>query len=193
MIRDDFERQQPGEAPSGEVHVEGKGDSITVTDETAANGKQSVKIVDAEGLSATFNPHYVVQGMNYNQGRVYNSFDLRAEPGVYLSFEWRDYTTKSPYVTGPHFTVRNGKLELPGRITEDLPPGQWFKFEIIADMSQASGSRWSLRVTSPEGVPRIWRDLPFANPECIKVNWIGFTSNATTKTVFYVDGFAVHP
>lgn len=194
VIRDDFERYKAGEAPSGgELHLEGKGDAIVVTDETAAGGKQSVKIVDAEGLRAAYNPHYVFRGMNYAEGRVYNSFDLRTEPGVYLNFEWRDYTTKSPYLIGPRFAVRDGKLELPGGIKEDFASGEWHNFEIIADLSEASGSRWTLRVTSSTGDPRVWRDLPFANPECFKVNWIGLMSNATKKTVFYLDGFSVHP
>ena len=78
-IRDNYERRKPGEAPGGELHVEGKGDSIIVTDETAATGKQSLKMVDAEGLKSAWNPHYVVRGMNYVEGRVYNSFDLRAD------------------------------------------------------------------------------------------------------------------
>ena len=194
VIRDDFERYKAGEAPSGgELHVEGKGDAIVVTDETAASGKQCVKIVDAEGLRAAYNPHYVFRGMNYAEGRVYNSFDLRTEPGVYLNFEWRDYTTKPPYIIGPRFIIRDGKLELPGGIKEDLPSGEWHKFEIIADLSETAGSRWTLRVTSSTGDPRVWRDLPFANPECFKVNWIGLMSNATKKTVFYLDGFTASP
>jgi hypothetical protein len=96
-------------------------------------------------------------------------------------------------VIGPRFTIRDGKLELPGGIHEDFPSGQWFKFEIVADMSEATGSRWSLRVTTADGDPRVWRDLPFVNPECFKVNWIGFMSNATNKTTVYLDDFSVHP
>ncbi len=84
-------------------------------------------------------------------------------------------------------------LELPGGIKADLPADEWFKFEIVADMSETDGSKWSLRVTSPEGDPRIWRDLPFVNPDCHKVNWIGFMSNARKKTATYLDSFSVHP
>ncbi len=192
-IRNDYDRKKPGDAPSGELHVEGKGDSITVTDETAASGKQSLKMVDAEGLKSSWNPHYVVRGMNYVEGRVYNSFDLRVDSDAYLGFEWRDYKTKSPYITGPKFTIRAGKLELPGGLKEDFPADEWFKFEIVADMSETNGSKWSLRVTSREGDPRIWRDLPFVNPDCHKVNWIGFMSNAQKKTATYLDSFSVHP
>ena len=192
-IRDDFERTKPGQAPSGELHVEGKGDAIVVTDEAAASGKQCVKIVDAEGLRAGYNPHYVVRGMSYVEGRVYNSFSLRVEPGAVLQFEWRDYNTKSPYLTGPRFAIRNGKLELPGNVREDLPTGEWFRFEIVADMSEAGGSHWALRVTASDDESRIWRDLPFVNSECYKLNWIGLMSNAQKKTVIYLDDLSVHP
>ncbi len=50
-----------------------------------------------------------------------------------------------------------------------------------------------LRVTVPDGDPRVFRDLPLADPECHKLNWIGFTSNATKRTEFYLDNFALHP
>ena len=194
VIRDDFERRPVGQSPAGaELHVENRGDSIVVTAETAAAGKQSLKITDAEGLDQTFNPHYVYRGMNYGEGRLHNSFDLRVQQGAWVQVEWRDYTSRSPYITGPRLTVRGGKLQLPGGITEGFPLGEWVHFEITADMSEADGSRWMLRVTLPDGDPRVFRDLPFADPECHKLNWIGFTSNATRRTEFYLDNFALHP
>ena len=39
--------------------------------------------------------------------------------------------------------------------------GQWFELEIVADMSEADGGSWSLRVTSPQGDLRVWRDHVF--------------------------------
>ena len=51
---------QPGQPPAGvELHVENKGDAIIVTNETAATGKQSLKILDAPGLEQVYNPHLV--------------------------------------------------------------------------------------------------------------------------------------
>ena len=91
-IRDDFERTKPGQAPSGELHVEGKGDAIVVTDETAASGKQCVKIVDAEGLRAAYNPHYVVQ-----------RHELRGRPGLQF--------LQPPRRTGSRAPVRVARLQ----------------------------------------------------------------------------------
>ena len=61
-----------------------------------------------------------------------------------------------------------------------------------AQMSQAEASRWTMSVTLPGSNARVFRDLPFANPECHKLNWIGFTSNANRRTEFYLDNFALH-
>ena len=193
-IRDDFERTKPGQSPSGgELHVERRGDSILVTDETAATGKHSLRITDAEGLEHAFNPHYVYRGMNYVEGRVSNGFDLRVEDGSVVQFEWRDYGTRPPYITGPRLVVRGGKLLLPGGIAEDFPIGQWIHLQITAELSETDGSRWTLQLSAPGADPRVVADLPFADADCHKLNWIGLTSNAVKRTEFYLDNFVLCP
>ena len=188
----DFERYNKGDKPAGKPYTEGKGDSITVTDETAANGKKSLKIVDAEGLKHSFNPHYVVSSINYKECKAFNSFSLRVEPGSNITFEWRDYKTKKPYLTGPRISIRNGKMELPGGIKEDLPLSKWIKFEIVAEMAKESGSKWTLNITLPDGTRRSWKGLAFADTKFCRLDWIGFMSNAKKKTSIYLDDFAVH-
>ena len=77
------DRDAVGQPPSGpEIHVENKGDSIVVTDETAASGKRSLKITDAPGLERRYNPHCVYRGMQYEDGSVRNAFDIRVELGA---------------------------------------------------------------------------------------------------------------
>ncbi|MGD8500746.1 MAG: right-handed parallel beta-helix repeat-containing protein, partial [Phycisphaerales bacterium] len=74
-IRDNFENTTVGSRPAtAECNVENKGDSITVTDETAADGRHSLKIVDAPGLQHTYNPHYVYKP-NHGTGITRCSFD----------------------------------------------------------------------------------------------------------------------
>ncbi len=193
-IREDFERQVVGQPPSGgELHVENKGDSILVTDETAAGGKRSLKITDAEGLSRSYNPHFVYRNMKYGEGAITNSFDIRVEQGSYVTFEWRDYETRPPYITGPRFTLRGGQLQLPGDVTESFPIDRWVHMEIAAALSKTGGSRWTLQVTPAGGTTRVYRDLPFADPAYQKLGWIGFTSNASKRTAFYLDNFVLHP
>ena len=38
--------------------MENKGDAVVVSDQTAAPGERSLKIVDAPGLRNAFSPHY---------------------------------------------------------------------------------------------------------------------------------------
>jgi len=186
-IRDDFETDAVGQAPGGAgIHVENKGDSITVTDEQAASGKQSLKITDAPGLERSYNPHYVLSSLGYQAGRAFNAFDLRIEPETHLQFEWRDYG-KSPYRTGPQFTIRNARLEAGKTRSLDLPTGQWLRLEIVATLGENAPATWALRVTLPGQPPQVFADLPYASPEFQQLTWVGFMSNATVKTSFCLD------
>ena len=109
-INDDFEDQPVGSRPSGGVsHVENLGDAIVVTDETAAGGKHSVKIVDAPGLRNVFDPHLTYENLGHVTGRIDNSFDLRVAKDTRMNFEWRDYDG-SPYATGPQFALHDLRL-----------------------------------------------------------------------------------
>jgi len=191
-IRDDFERNVVGQPPaSGSLHVEGRGDSILVTDETAAQGERSLKFTDAAGLERTFYPHLVYRYMKYESTRVHNAFNLRVADDSNINYEWRDYTTRAPYITGPRISIRGGKLLLPNGISADMPTDEWVRFGITADMAE-DGSRWSLRVTRPGMEPLEYEDLPFATADCHKLNWVGFTSNANYETSFYLDDFSLH-
>ena len=44
-----------------------------------------------------------------------------------------------------------------------------------------------MTVTLPGQQPHHFTDLPNANPDFTALTWIGFVSNATDKTVFYLD------
>jgi hypothetical protein len=190
-IRDDFEHDPVGQSPSGaELHVEDKGDSIVVTDEAAVGGKRSLRITDAPGLTHGYNPHYVYRGMSYNEGRVHNAFDLRVEPGAVVQFEWRDWSA-SPYLTGPRFTVRDGKLLLGEGLAPELPQGEWARFEIDATLGDEADASWTLRVVFPDGSRRVFADLACGSPQFEKLNWVGFVSAATDTTVFYLDDFSL--
>ncbi len=192
-VLEDFEWTPAGRPPSGaEVHVEGKGDAIVVTDETAASGRHSVKVTDAPGLSRAYNPHLVYRVGPFTQGTVHNSFALRLEPRTELSFEWRDWT-QSPYRTGPSFAIRKGKLLLAGKPVLDLPAGQWLRFSIDATLSPEQAARWSLRVTLPSGQVHVFKDLRSAHPKFRKLNWVGFTSSARERVSFWLDDFRVEP
>ena len=185
-INDGFENTIVGSKPaSSECHVENKGDSITVTAETAAAGKHSLKIVDAPGLRNAFNPHLVFKP-NHADGVTRCAFDMRIEEGVQLNHEWRDWRS-SPYYVGPSFWVNGTKLQIAARSLMELPVGKWVHFEIVAGLGSKDTGKWDLTVTVPGQVPGRFSGLKNGSSKFEKLTWVGFTSNATNKTVFYLD------
>ena len=188
-INDDFEKSPLKQAPGGvQSHVEKRGDAIVVTDEAAAHGKRSVKIVDAPGLARAFNPHLVYHALNYDSGTVQNRFALRVESDTMLRFEWREYGDGG-YRTGPSFSVRKGSLQVGPKQQWKLPLDQWVTFEVSARLGEGASGRWTLKATAPGQPPQVFRDLPYGSPEFKKLQWIGFTSEATKKTTAYLDDF----
>ncbi len=166
------------------MNVEGKGDSIAVTSETAASGAHSLKVQDAPGLQYAFNPHFFY-APHHRQGRTRMEFDLRVEPGAIVHCEWRD--DASPYRIGPSLLVRGGKLSAVGKDLLDLPTGAWTHFEIAAGLGPQSSGTWDLTVRIPGRDPTVFRSLPNGSPQWKKLDWLGFSSLATEKTVFYLD------
>jgi hypothetical protein len=173
------------------VHVEGKGDAIVVTDETAANGRHSLKIMDAAGLQFPYNPHLVYLP-NHRSGITRFSFDMRVEPGVVMFHEWRDWRT-SPYRVGPGFWVEQGNLQVGGQNLIKLPTGEWIHFEVCAGVGPEASGTWELIVTLPGQAPRHFRNLPNGNKNFEFLTWLGFSSMATEKTVFYLDNLKLTP
>jgi len=189
-IKDDFEKTAAGQPPQGaEIHVENKGDSIVVTAETAASGRHSLKITDAPGLQNAWNPH-LVYSPNHGTGTTRCAFDLRIERSVSINHEWRDWRN-SPYSVGPSFSVIGDALQAGGRTLAHLPVGKWVHIEVTTDLGQKNTGTWTLAVTLPSESPKVFKALKNGSSTFEKVTWLGFTSNATDKVVFYLDNLEI--
>ena len=192
-IDDDFEEQPVGAPPAGaRVHVEHRGDAIVVTDEIAASGKRCVKFVDAPGLKQVFNPHLTYENLGYERGLVRSAFDLRIERDSLIQIEWRDYSD-GDYRIGPQLAIRNATLRLGKTAVLPLPVREWIHFEILRDLSATAADGWALQLSWPGQSAREFPHLPLASAGFKKLTWIGFMSNATTKTTFYLDNFRLSP
>jgi parallel beta-helix repeat protein len=188
----DFERETVGKPPRNfEVNLDGKGDSILVTDETAASGRHSLKIIDAPGLKFIWQPHLYVK-TDRREGHIRNRFALRLETGAKVNFEWRDWS-KAEYQTGPQIRLGDGKLKVGDKELLDVPTGQWIQFEVASGLGAADDGKWSLKVTVSGQEPREWKNLSYGSSKFKTLTWIGFTSDANEKTVFYLDDFMVEP
>jgi len=214
VLDEGFEDYPVGAAPlDAQVHLEGKGESIAVTDETACppsptsgegrggDGRQSLKVVDAPGLQFSFNPHFVYTP-HYSEGVAHCSFDLRVEEGVEFWHEWRDWS-QNPYLIGPSLQVIGNRLKFRETDLLEVPVGQWFHLDITAglgpqstlpDVGEGRGGAtgtFEVTVTLPNQPPQRFPDLPFVSPEWKQLTWIGFVSNAQEKTVFYLDNIRI--
>lgn len=188
-IKDDFEKTAVGQPPQNvEVHVENKGDSITVTDETAAGGSHSLKVVDAPGLQNVWDPH-LVYSPNHGAGTTCCTFDLRIERGVSINHEWRDWRS-SPYGVGPSFSIVGDAVQTGGKTLLRLPLGRWTHFEIVADLGPKNSGTWTLTVTLPGEPPKAFTALKNGGT-FERLTWLGFTSNAIDKATFYLDNIAI--
>jgi len=185
IVSQDFENLAPGTAPQEPVlSVGGNGASIAVTEETASGGRRSLKVVDAPGLKNNFDPHFYFLP-RYRDGTTRCSFDLRAEDGIDMYHEWRD--NAALYNVGPSFSIVKGKLSANNRALMEMPSGQWIHFEIEAKLGKSSTGTWNLSVTLPGAQTRTFPDLKSGGTDWKTLDWLGFVSDATTATVFYID------
>jgi hypothetical protein len=182
-IDEGFESSPVGQKPGGaQCHVENKGDAIVVTDEYSAAGWRSLKIIDAPGLRNAFNPH-LVYDVKHKTGTTRCIFDILIGKGVKINHEWRDWRT-SPYGVGPSFWIDGTELEYAGTTVMKLPLEQWVHFEVYATLGAKT---WDMTVTLPGVAPFECRTIPNGSGNFDQLTWIGFTSNATEGTVFYLD------
>jgi parallel beta-helix repeat protein len=187
QVHCDFESGTVDPFSAARIHLENKGDSITVSDETAASGSHSLRVTDAAGLQARFNPHFYFEP-HHREGRTSCAFDLRAGAGVQFYHEWRD--AAAPYRTGPSLAVTGGNLIVAGKNLAVLPPGQWVHFEVTAAVGQKSTATWDLALTLPGQPAQQFAGLP-CDPQWKQLEWLGFVSNADSKTVYHLDNLSL--
>lgn len=185
-VRDDFEKvASGGNAMNAMTYGETDAARIRVTAETAASGKQSLKFTDAPGLDQTYNPH-IYYDPQMHQGTVTGAFSVRLDAGAYLMHEWR--TEGNPYETGPALTFRFGKVFAQGKELMSLPEGEWVQIKIQCGLGEKANGKWSVEITRANGYGEkmFFDDLPCSKKfTCLR--WMGFVSNATETTTFYVD------
>jgi len=182
---DDFELAPVGSQPErARAYVENKGDAIAVTDETSAGGQHCLKITDAPGLEAAYNPHFYYSP-NHEAGLTTFSFDIRVEEGVVMYTEWRD--NANPYRVGPSIWVRGNELQAGGNTLLELPIGEWVHLEVTAGLGEQSTGTWDLSVVLPGQEPQRFEKLQNGSPEWKTLTWLGFSSSATDTTVYYLD------
>jgi hypothetical protein len=187
QVSQDYETPTAKPLGAAVIHLEHKGDSIAITDLTAAGGKHSLRVTDAPGLQARFNPHFYFQP-SHRAGITTCSFDLNLGPGAEFYHEWRD--AAAPYHTGPGIIVSGGNLTAAGRPLAALPPDQWIHLEITAGIGPQSTGTWDLAVTLPGQPPQRFTKLP-CHPQWRQLEWLGFVSNADATAIYHLDNLTL--
>jgi len=184
-FKQDFEGCPTGvQPPDAMTFTENKGDSISVVEENSVTGKRCLKVQDAPGLNHAFDPHFFY-APRHLEGTTSFSFDLRVEPGQKLFIEWRD--DSQPYRIGPTLWVADGKLTLHGQPIMDFPSRQWVHLEMTADLGAKANGAWDLVVQVPGQSARRFDKIKTGHPQFKTLHWLGFSSMATEKAVFYLD------
>lgn len=190
-IDEGFESATPGAAPAGMfVNVENKGDSIAVTEETAASGRRSLKVQDAPGLQRVFNPHLGYHNHRVGDMIVRCSFDLRVERDAVLYHEWRDWRS-DPYQVGPSVWIDHCKLRTGDTTLAEIPADQWVHFEVRCGIGRRSSGGWDLAVTLPGEAPVSFTDLPNSGGKMAAITWFGFVSQGDARATFYLDNIQI--
>lgn len=185
-LNQDFESLPVGApCPDAQNSVEGRGDAIAVTDETAFSGKQSLKITDAPGLINGFDPYLAFMPARTRGLSIFH-FAMRVEPGVVMYHEWRDWRTEA-YKLGPSFWVTGGKLTIAGKAVADIAASNWVEYTVRAGVGEDSDGTWSLTIKPQGGDETVFRGLKCEGGKLGALTWAGFSSMATEKTVFYLD------
>lgn len=186
-VDDGFEETPVGQPPAGcEVRQSGQA-SVSVTDETAATGRRSLKFSDDASAERLWEPH-IFYTPAFLAGKVRVSYDLRAEAGAIAWMECRD--AANPYNAGPSLRVEGGKLFAGQQQLMAVPVGQWVHYEVTVALGKASTGTYDLAVTLPGGDVKRF-ELPLARAAFRRLQWLGFMSMADAKTVFYLDNVRV--
>ncbi len=187
-FKDGFEGTSVGAPPHrGTVSNDKKRATLAVTDETAAAGKRSLKFTDGPDFTQRFMPHLYWRP-NHTNGTSRFAFNVRVEPGAIVNHDWREWPGgAAKYLTGPSIHIEKGKLRAGGRELLAIPQGEWVRLEIESPLGAGAARGWSLVVTLPGQPARRFDGLKPASANWQHLDWLGFSSDANVKTVWYLD------
>jgi hypothetical protein len=115
---------------------------------------------------------------------------LLVEPRVNINYQWRDWR-ESPYHVGPSLNVVKNKLILSGQTVAELPVDKWVRFQVAAELGKSSSGKWNLAVTVTGEPTQRFENLENGSAAFEQLTWLGFTSNATSESVFYLDNLSI--
>jgi hypothetical protein len=170
---------------------------VAATGETAATGRQSLRIGDAPGLKFPYSPHFYYS-LGEREGPLHLSVDILNSPDApatwYMEFrDWRGELRVGPTFAGAADGTLSagGRFGGPGRPLTKVPPGEWFTVTVETTVGDAAPQTYTLTVTPRGGPPQTFADLPFVDREFRRATWFGISSTSTERTAFWVDSLVL--
>lgn len=202
MALETFEYMGIGQCtlPKQILHMEGKGDSIGVTEEAASpmpppggapegRSKRSLRILGSPTTQQSYNPHVIIDP-KWTNGEQTVAFDAMARTNADWYFELR--VSDAQYVPGPSLAWRNGRVfaeQGDSKPVIDLPADQWARFEVTATPGVTN---WSLRVTRADGQAAEMKNLN-CGPGWAECHFAGWINLVKTNSARYIDNIRFEP
>ncbi len=190
-IRQGFEDEAVGDLPDFARVCEANTQAVVrVVAAGLAGASQCLRVTDGPGQKYAHDPHFYYE-RDFPEGLLRGSFDLRHEAGAILSYEWRDWPAGQTLRAGPNVHVSaDGSLIAGGKRLLTVPAGQWITVEVICNTGASADATWQLTVTVPGQAPQRFERLA-CSAAFKRLNWVGFISGATARTVFYIDNVSI--
>ena len=186
-FNEDYESLGVGAAPPYAVlsGVSG-GARIAVVSNSPAKGTRCLAVVDAPGLAQTFYPYFSYHPPDM-AGDLNYAFSIRLAANTKMYHEWRDYSGGS-YIAGPSVWIDNLQVKVGGSVLTTAPSNEWLRVQITCNTSNYVSQGWKLGLAMPGLATQWWTRYPTGNgTNWHQCNWLGWVSEATTTTTFYLD------
>lgn len=183
----DFEEDPPNSPPQVFRITEdpAAGATIRVTDEVAAKGGKSLKLVDRAKLKKPFYPYMYTAPKKMDAGFAEMSFDVMLDPRqpCYLTFEMRDEKNGASGALLEFLT--DGSIHACRKPVFTSPPGTWTHIDVRLPLNGDAASKLDLAIRSGKETRRL--SLPVVKPAFREVGWVGFCTGKAMDGVAYLD------
>ncbi|NOZ24123.1 MAG: right-handed parallel beta-helix repeat-containing protein [Planctomycetes bacterium] len=196
-LHEDFDMEPVGRLPRrGDLSPRGATRCFHITDETAASGKHSLKIVDRAGLPHRWEPR-IFYAFAYKTGEIRFACDLRLSsqhpPQVGMDFRQYSETGDKEYFSGPHLSIdAKGELSAGRQVLMRVPLDTWFSIEVLMTLGEDAVSTYKLSIHVPGQEPQTF-EAPYVRSEFNRLERVVIMSNADDYTVFYLDNVSCGP
>ncbi|MCF7847301.1 MAG: hypothetical protein K9M45_00515 [Kiritimatiellales bacterium] len=163
--------------------------SITVSDEQAASGKQSLKFIDHPEAKKNGYPHLCLTPAFMDNNTVQFACDLLLDEKATVSIQFRK-TPSGKGVLGPQLKIAAGKIACSGESLGSYSPGEWVHLELELRLADGNYTVWAK--SSPDSKAQ-QKKMAFKDPAFSSCTWVGIISSGNTDSTFYLDNLVLKP